>query len=191
MNFNQLEGALKEFGEKMSEYLEELGIQEKSQSLVVDHIGLRLKKRDDILSLKNELSEKGKMISSAIINGREIFIYKLNTPLHLQNWYVPCIELPYPKPDHTYSDGWEHIEIVIPSSALTLEELRHDFQNCFPHIDIKLLKKKGQYSENEPKSESDQLPNPTITLRKNKNTAIKFHAQTIEEVVLGKISKGV
>ena len=184
MNINQLFAKeLTDFEERISQYLEELQITEKVQPFFVDHLGLRLKNTNDILVLKNELLEKGQIISSAIINGRKILIYKLDTPIQIQNWHVPCIELPYPKPDHSYPDGWEHIEIVIPSSAVTLEEFKDSFKSYFSEIDIESLKQKGQYSEDEPRSESDQLPNPTIALRKNKNTAIKFHARTIEQIV--------
>ena len=185
MNLSQLfEKDLKEFEGRIFQYLDELRIQEKAQSLFVDHLGLRIKEVNSIAALKNELDIKGKTISSAIVNGREILIYKLNSPLRLGSWSISCIELPYPKPDHSYPDGWEHIEIVIPSSATTLAELRHDFQNFFPEVNIESLKQKGQYSEDEPRSENDQLPNPTIVLRKSKDTTIKFHARTIEEVVL-------
>ncbi len=184
MNLKQLLGkGLQDFEDRLFQYLTELGIFEKVRPLFADHLGLRFKDVGDIQALKNDFRVKGVMISSAIVNGREILIYKMGVPIQLQDWLIPCIELPYPKPDHSYPDGWEHIEIVIPSSATTLDELRHDFQNFFPEINIESLKQKGQYSEDEPKSESDQLPNPTITLRKNKNTTIKFHARTIEEIV--------
>lgn len=183
MNLNQLLQELKDFEQRIFEYLTELKIQKEVQLLFADHLGLRIKDPKDILVLKDELIVQGKVISSAIVNGREILIYKINQPIRLRNWLIPCIELPYPKPDHSYPDGWEHVEIVIPSSAVSLEELRFDFMKCFPEINIDTFKQAGQYSENEPKSESDQLPNPTIVLRKNKNTAIKFHARTIEEVV--------
>lgn len=184
MNLDQLlNKELKEFEERIVQFLSELGIQEKVESLFVDHLALRIKDTNDILSLKNELKSKAKVISSAIVNGREILIYKLNNPLQLRNWFVPCIELPYPKPDHSYPDGWEHIEIVFPSSATTIEALRTDFQNYFSEMSIDVLKSIGQYSEEIPQTENEQLPNPSIILRKNKNTAIKFHARTIEEVV--------
>lgn len=183
MNLQQLLETLPGFEEKIIRYLTELKIRDKVQSLFVDHLCVRLKDINNILSLKKELGTKGKIISSATVNGREILIYKINQPIQLRDWLIPCIELPYPKPDHSYPDGWEHIEIVIPSSAVSLEELRLDFTKRFPEINIDALKQAGQYSEDEPKSENEQLPNPTITLRKNKNTTIKFHAQTIEEVV--------
>ncbi|MDP4001063.1 MAG: VOC family protein [bacterium] len=183
MNLQQLLEELQGFEERIIRYLTELKIQDKVQFLFVDHLCVRLKDINNILLLKKELGTKSKIISSAIVNEREIIIYKLDTPVRLQNWFVPCIELPYPKPGHSYPDGWEHIEIVFPSSAKTIEGLRTDFQNYFPEINMDTLKENGQYSEEVPKSESDQLPNPSIVLRKNKNTAIKFHAQTIEKVV--------
>lgn len=184
MNLEQLLGKeLQDFEDRVFQYFTELGIFEKVRFLSADHLGLRLKDVSDIQALKNDLEKNGSMISSAVVNGREILIYKMILPIKIKNWSIPCIELPYPKLGHSYPDGWEHIEMVIPSSAMTLDELRHDFQVFFPDINIESLKQKGQYSEDEPKSESDQLPNPTIALRKNKITTIKFHARTIEEIV--------
>lgn len=184
MTLNQLlTDELEAFGERITQYLVDLGLQDQTKHLFADHLGIRLKNIDHILSLRHKLSSHGNIISSAIVNGREILIYKLVTPIRLHNWTIPCIELPYPKPDHSYPDGWEHIELVIPSSATTLDVLRNDFLNCFPEIDIDTLKLQGEYFEDEPHSETKQLPNPTITLRKNKNTSIKFHARTIEDVV--------
>ncbi len=180
------QSALVEFGERISRYLDDLGISEETSRLQSDHIGLRMKDISSIESLKNELRERGDLLlSSAIVNGREIDIFKLATPLSVCGWTIPCIELPYPKPDHDYPDGWEHIEFVIPSSADTMDMLREDFLRYFPNIDIDPLKQTGQYSESEPVSETRQLPNPTITLCKDKGTAIKFHAKPIETIVTG------
>lgn len=187
MNFQPFsQPAIEEFGERIEQYLRELGISEETSRLQSDHIGLRMRDIAAIESLKQELRQNGSaLLSSAIINGREIDIFKLRTPLSVCEWTIPCIELPYPKPDHDYSDGWEHIEFVIPSSATTLDVLCEDFLRYFPNINISLLKQTGQYSESEPSSETRQLPNPTITLCKNKGTAIKFHAKPIEMIVTG------
>jgi predicted metalloenzyme YecM len=178
--------AIVEFGERVEQYLRELEIFEETLRLQSDHIGLRMRDIAAIESLKQELHQNGSiLLSSAIVNGREIDIFKLSTPLSVHGWAIPCIELPYPKPDHDYPNGWEHIEFVIPSSATTPDALREDFLRYFPNIDIDLLKQTGQYSEAEPISETHQLPNPTITLRKDKRTAVKFHAKPIEMIVIG------
>ena len=99
-------------------------------------------------------------------------------------WNVECVELPYPKPNQSYQDGWEHVEFVIPSQAMDMDELRADFVKFFPEIDIEALKEKGVYSEEVPHAEGDQLPNPSITLCKSKMLSMKFHAHTIAQVVL-------
>ncbi|NTW29677.1 MAG: VOC family protein [Candidatus Moranbacteria bacterium] len=176
---------LSAFERRISGFLDELGIAERVEGLVLDHVCLQLGEREKVDAAKKRLSEEGKVISSAIVNGREILIFGMNEPIILGSWIVPCVELPYPKPDHDYPDGWEHAEFVIPSSATTLPEFRADFAALFPELDIEELRRKGICSESEPETDTDQLPNPTIALRKDTRTAVKFHPHAIAEVVCG------
>ena len=91
------------------------------------------------------------------------------------------MELPYPKQNHDYADGWEHIEFVLNDAENTMDGVRRALQEKFK-LDFDLLKSKYNYSEDEPHAEGDQLPNPTIGLKVN-GVGIKFHAKPIQEVV--------
>lgn len=147
--------------------------------LVMDHIALRLKNKEDVDALRTEIEEictNHCPTSSAIINGREILIYTLVTPLIYKNREVYFIELPYPKANHDYPhDGWEHTEFVLPSQAVTLEEFEKVFSKRFPHI--------KKYRTDMPAGPADQRPNPSIILEKEKGLSIKFHPLSIEEVI--------
>lgn len=186
MTHNRLfDEELRAFAKRISDFLNELGIAARVRGLVLDHICVRLGEVADVETARERLSENGKVISSAIVNGREILIFEMDEPIRIGDWAVPCIELPYPKSDHGYPDGWEHAEFVIPSEETTLVGFRADFSGFFPGLDIEELRREGILSESEPESESDQLPNPTVTLRKDTRTAVKFHPCPIVEIVRG------
>ena len=181
--WDDFQKTLSPFGIEVTRYLKKLGIFDVVQFLVADHLGIRLKNSNDVLVLKQELLQEGRCISSAVVNGREIYIFALNQALQVGSWTIPCVELPHPKPEHPYTDGWEHVEFVIPSSAMSLVELRVDFKEISPTLDIELLKRKNEYFESEPSAEADQLRNPTIELRRRVGLAVKFHPWSIQEVV--------
>ncbi len=87
--------------------------------LDIDHAGLRFRDPEDVNRIKAELLESGaEIISSEVVNGREILILKLPEPFEFAQFRISYIELPYPASEHKYhEDGWEHIEFVIESDA--------------------------------------------------------------------------
>ncbi len=176
-----LQSQVEAFSRKLTSALEELGIMEECKDLLIDHICVRLKNNNDVAELKNELSGFGQIISSVEVNGREISILQLSQPLQLGFWQTYGVELPYPKQNHDYADGWEHIEFVLNDAENTMDGVRRALQEKFK-LDFDLLKSKYNYSEDEPHAEGDQLPNPTIGLKVN-GVGIKFHAKPIQEVV--------
>lgn len=180
-NWVDLSDQIADFSDKIVHYLEELNILDKVELLQADHLGLRFENVEQIENIKSELLKEGKIISSAVVNGREILIFEMTKPIEFDKWQVECIELPYPKPNQEYMDGWEHVEFVIPSDANTMEEFREDFKDYFSE-NYDLISRED-YSESVPQAESDQLPNPSIVLRKDKNITIKFHPRSIKRVV--------
>lgn len=157
-------------------------------SLVIDHVAIRIKDAAVVDTLREELSNLSidkSPISNEIVNGREILIFKLSTPLKFQRFEIPCVELPYPAQIHEYKcDGWEHLEFVIPSDARTEIDFEKDFYKKFPDFDktnpaINLYKVSMPVVENQP-------PNPTVVIQKELGLAIKFHPKSIEEIVRGK-----
>lgn len=181
--WNTLQDSLTNFHERITLLTNELHIADTAEKLIIDHAGIRIAEKADVDSFREELAQYAHCFSSEIVNGREIMLFQLHEPLRFCVWEIPCIELPYPKVHHEYKDGWEHIEFVVPSEATTLEHMRQDFNAQFPICDIEEIKVRYAYSEDVPAAESDQLPNPSIAIRKDKNTCIKFHPKSIQEVV--------
>lgn len=181
--WTSLQSSLPDFYTRIDSFLCELDISDSVKHLSIDHAGLRFGDKSDVDRLREELSHHGHCFSAEIVNGREILLFQLNEPLQFGHWNIHSIELPYPKPGHDYEDGWEHIEFVIPSDADSLDQIRKNFLEAFPSLTIEYLQNTYRYSEDMPLAESDQLPNPTIAIRKDKNLCIKFHPKSIQEVV--------
>jgi predicted metalloenzyme YecM len=170
------------FSVRLDEALTKLGILDYCKSLVICHVCARIKNPDNATELKEKVSHVGTIISSAIVNKREILIIQLNVPLRISNWSVYGIELPYPKPNHSYEDGLEHVEFVLPDTENTMNAIREKVFEIIKDVSFEELKQKYSYSEDEPHAEGDQKPNPTISLKVD-GVGIKFHALSIQDVV--------
>ncbi len=181
INWAALQSQTVAFSTRLNAALLELQILEECKNLEIDHICVRLKNHNNVDNLKAESNKFGQIISSVEVNGREISIIQLNEPLDLGAWQTYGVELPYPKKNHSYIDGWEHIEFVLSDAENTMVGIRQAFQEKFK-LDTELLKRDYSYSEDEPHADEDQLPNPTIGL-KVKGVGIKFHAKPIQTVV--------
>lgn len=182
MNWETLQLEVKSFYKKLELSLTELGIKESCKSLLIDHICVRIKSEDGIDSLKEQLVDVGKIISAVNVNGRQILLIQLNESLDLGPWKTYGVELPYPKPNHKYVDGWEHVEFVLSDAENTMEGVRKAFTDRFPDLDVEKLKSDYSYSEDEPHADGDQIPNPTIGLKVG-GIGLKFHANPIQTVV--------
>jgi predicted metalloenzyme YecM len=77
--WKQLKKEFPTFMDKAFEFTKELGID--PVNLVVDHAALRFANAEDVDTLRKELETESTMLSEAIVAGRPIMIYKLNTPL--------------------------------------------------------------------------------------------------------------
>ena len=181
LTWADLQSQTNAFSARLEAALAELGILEECKSLTIDHICVRLKNNNDVANLKETSVDWGQIISSVEVNGREISIIELSQPLDLGAWQTSGVELPYPKENHPYQDGWEHVEFVLNDTENTMAGVRQAFLGKFK-LDLDLLKSKYSYSEDEPHAEGDQLPNPTIGLKVN-GVGIKFHTQPIQAVV--------
>lgn len=170
------------FGLRLQNALHKLGIEEECRTLSICHTCVRLKNSENVTMLKENVSQVGKIISSAIVNGREILIIQLDSPLYIANWSVYGIELPYPKPNHLYEDGLEHVEFVLTNTENTMDAVRKKFLSIIKGISMEDLQQKYSYSEDEPQAEGDQKPNPTISIKVD-GVGIKFHALSIQDVV--------
>lgn len=166
------------FVEKAVDFANEIGLN--VEGLQIDHLGMRFANSEDVNFIRKSLSWFGNNISTAIVNGRLIAIYKLIGPIEAKGFKIPCIEVPYPAKEHKYpEDGWEHLEFVLPGKGTDIEKI---FKEKFPNF-------KGDYGVDEPRVEGEQLPNPTVVIKHpiNKMLTLKFHRHSIEEVVRSKV----
>lgn len=170
------------FGLRLQNALNQFGILDKCKDLSICHACVRIKNPDNVTELKENVSEVGKIISSAIVNGREILIIQLDIPLTISDWHVRGIELPYPKQIHAYENGLEHVEFVLSGTENTMDAIREKLFEIMENVSIEELKQKYSYSEDEPEVEGNQKSNPTIALKVN-GIGIKFHALSIQDVV--------
>lgn len=175
MTWEMLQAQVEVFSAKLDSALEELGILEQCKGLEIDHICVRLKNGSDVDDLKIQLSEAGQMISSVNVNGREISMIQFNEALSLGSWRTYGVELQYPKENHNYAVGWEHVEFVLSGADNTMDSVRQAFMDTFSNLDKGQLESDYSYSEDEPHADSDQIPNPTVGL--------KFYANPIQVVV--------
>lgn len=182
LSFADLLPTLPTFSERLETAFKTLGIYKACLPLTIDHICIRLIQAEDVTSVKESLTEYGQIISSTEVNGREISIIELKEPLSIGAWQTRGLELPYPKQNHRYEDGFEHVEFVLPHTEHTLDGVRHTFFATFPTLKREALEANYQYSEDEPHAASDQLPNPTIGLTVE-GIGIKFHSLPIQTVV--------
>ncbi len=150
----------------------------------IDHLAIRVNHQESAEKWLNLLMKYGKIISDNIVNGRVIYIIKLNMPLNFANQKVSVIELPFPKGKIYPVEGWEHLEIVMPflKNEMTSQWIER-IQNTFLWYKNSQLKLKIS----EPKVEGEKLPNPSIAVSfwdsSENHTCIKIHPYTIEDVI--------
>lgn len=182
LSWGDIRKEVESFGVRLQNSLTQLGILEACKELSICHACVRIKNPDNVTELKEKVSQVGKIISSATVNGREILIIQLDTPLVIADWSISGIELPYPKQSHSYEDGLEHVEFVFSNTENSMDAIREKVLETIKNVSIEELKQKYSYSEDEPQAEGDQKPNPTISIKVN-GVGIKFHALSIQDVV--------
>ncbi len=182
LSWEDIRGQEESFGFRLQNALNQLGIVDMCKELSICHACVRIKNPDNVTALKESVSQVGVIISSAVVNGREILIIQLDNPLSVSGWYVSGIELPYPKKNHSYEDGLEHVEFVLPDTENTMDAVREKVTTIIKNISLEELKQNYSYSEDEPQAEGDQKPNPTISIKVD-GVGIKFHALSIQDVV--------
>lgn len=182
MTYENYLGDLPAFGAKLTLALTTMSIYQPCTQLSIDHICIRLNSVAAVDALRDELQKIGTIISRATINGRDIYIFQLRTPLQVAEWSISALELPYPKEDVLYTEGWEHVEFVIPHAPNTLAGIKETFFATFPHLTEEYLVSHCSFKVDEPSAAVDQLPNPTVALKVD-SIGIKFHTKSIQEVV--------
>ncbi len=188
LNYADLVQTWPQFEASILRLLNRLGLADKQ--LFCDHVALRVNTIAAADTLKQTFSQHGQIISDNLINGRSILIFELNTPLKLGPFSIPCVELPYPSDTPYPQEGWEHIELVLPSKALTCDSLSQELIQLCPSLspllqaetctDPHLAPIKVKFSS--PKGDKERLANPTIAF-KHKGVCIKLHPHGIKTVI--------
>lgn len=132
--------------------------------MTIDHISYRTQTDDLYIIKKQELTQVASMIHESMISDRLISIWKLQNPIKHGQSIISIIELSAPKSGKVTQTGLDHVEYVTLSS---LDEL----QNRHPHIirETKWLAR---------------IWNQDIECGFDDGTRVKFHNQSLEQVVI-------
>lgn len=128
----------------------------------MDHICYRVENRERYLEVRASLDQLGTLLSEANISGREIASYALDQPILFEGKSIPLIEIPAPKAESPYPEGYEHVEFVVNESLET-------FVACHPWIAFDV---KGMH----------KVVNPEVRLPLGV-LSVKFHTQSLAEVI--------
>ncbi|ATH07247.1 hypothetical protein BIY24_04645 [Halobacteriovorax marinus] len=151
---------------KIEEDLKILGIH--LEEYFIDHICYRVSSSIRYEELKSALEKEHTLLHEAMISNRPISTFKLASPLLYKNHKIPLLELPAPKGEVNYEEGFEHIECVIDESFV-------DFSNRFKNIEFDW---KG----------AQKSHNPELRIKLG-GLSIKFHHQSLEEVIKEELKK--
>lgn len=130
--------------------------------LICDHICYRVTSQEQYNSLKSQFEISDIFIHEAIVRGRAISIFKFKKPLNYRNLQINSLELPAPKVNNKYSEGYEHLEFVVS--------------------DLKGLIKDNPTLAWDTSGITREL-NPEIALEVGQSFQIKFHPIDILEVI--------
>lgn len=125
------------------------------------------------------------LIKESLVNGRLIALLTFTQPFLFCGQTVPVLELPFPKGKTYPTEGWEHIEIVVPMLAgenvgQWVERLCKRWNLVDnPQIALKV---------SEPFVEGERLPNPSIAISLADRTfgnscCLKLHPFSIQQIV--------
>lgn len=182
MKMHELMSSTNAFAARLEDVLDRLGMLDVCKEFEMDHICVRLNSDHDVTALSLELGEIAQKISAVNVNGRVIQIFQLHEPLQVGMWQTRGLELPFPKYGRFYSEGWEHVEFVVPGLINTMKDLKSFFAASFPHLLDSKHVESYQLKLDEPQAEGDQDPNPTLAVTSS-GAGIKFHALPIQQVV--------
>ncbi|WP_017220749.1 VOC family protein [Moritella dasanensis] len=186
MQYQHLTEQWSAFSNAIIAFADQLGLLEQSdsnsQALWCDHVALRVNDIALAEALLVDFKQRGKVISDNVVNGRAIYIIVLDEPLILGDWQIDCVELPLPG-KHYPQQGWEHIELVVPGNATSMDELDYALRLINPNIDTVLTNDSSiQVKRSAPHVEGEQLANPTIAFKQG-DICIKLHSAGIKAVV--------
>ncbi len=128
----------------------------------LDHICYRVATQQRYEELKKQLLVLGELLTEKPISGRPIATFKLEQPILFNQRKIELLELPAPKPNRFYAEGYEHVEFVIDMDLPT-------FAEKYPNI---TFDKKGMGKE----------VNPDLRLNYGE-LSVKFHEHNLAYVI--------
>ncbi|MGV6989343.1 VOC family protein [Testudinibacter sp. P80/BLE/0925] len=150
----------------------------------IDHLAIRVNSVRQGQIWLAALLKCGSILSDNQVNGRPIYLIRLDRPLTFAGQAVSIVELPMPKNKVYPRQGWEHIELVVPflvkeSANEWLNRINQRFGlNENPRLRVKV---------DEPNVEGEQLCNLSIAVTLQEKTenhsCIKLHPHPIADVV--------
>lgn len=132
------------------------------QTLKCDHLCFRVSTNQEYSFYKQALSEHGKLLTEATVNGRAISTFRLHHPFKTSTHEIELVELPAPKPGAFYPTGFEHAEFVINESFASF---------CEKHPQL-------HFSEG-----GNKTLNPELSLKLKNEKQVKFHHLSLERVI--------
>ncbi len=130
-------------------------------NLVCDHLCFRVATESEYNYYKSALLRNGTLLTEALVNGRPICTFKLNTPFLTPSHTVWLLELPFPKSGAPYSTGFEHAECII-------NDCFDEFATKYPHLSFH--------------RSGNPILNPELCL-KLKDKQIKFHHHSLDRII--------
>jgi len=132
------------------------------RQMPLDHLCWRCATISDFEEMEVSLLKMGSLFHKNIHNGRPISLIQLERPICYLDRKINLIELPSPKQDKSYPNGFEHAEFVYEQGLDAL---------------IKAYSELPWIVKNK-----DKVINPDIKLSYN-NLSVKFHPYTLRHVV--------
>ncbi|WP_374079338.1 VOC family protein [Bdellovibrio bacteriovorus] len=129
----------------------------------MDHACYRVSSLEQYEVKKAQLHTFGSLLTEADVNGRPIATFKLHKPLLYKNRELYLIELPAPKKGKDVPEGLEHVEFVA-GDHLT------DIMTTYKNLPWNT-------------SGMSKANNPELELKFDDGLAIKFHPESLNEVI--------
>lgn len=129
---------------------------------VLDHICYRVGSNVRYEEIKEELMKSCELLKEAILRERRISVFRLSEPIVFEGREIWCLELPSPRKDLAFKEGFEHVEFVID---VNFEE----FMSKYDSIKFNLV---SMHRET----------NPDIIIEYD-GFAVKFHHHKLEDAL--------
>jgi predicted metalloenzyme YecM len=168
MNLNSILGDPEPFVKSLIAELRQVGIDIGKNT--IDHICYKPEIYAEYEKLKRDLGNIGELLAEAMINKRPIATYELTTPLLINGYVIPLIELAAPKPGVVKKSHYEHFEVVLKDESLI------EFKRRYHALDWDTSKIQDVY-------------NPDITV-KLKSGLVKFHPESLKTVIVRENARG-